>query len=284
MYNFDPNELIIEKVRSVEEFDPSTRLLKGRYTQIEDPAFKFTSETQAVNDAEGVEITKFYKSQKAQFSFSNSLFSLDLLTSQFGTKDGSDGRVIATDAKPIEVPYSETIKVTGVDSVPLTYKPVGTTGAEVGWVYILDEEGSRTTIYKQGTTVSMSATSDGADGVFTLDVTNKKITLPAKVNGSVTVYVEYAFSSADAVFVAKTTGQTPAVRELHIPIRFHKICDPNVVYYGVLVAPRAQIDSSSIDISLKPDGKHAVTYDLQKEYCSDEGLLVKLFVVGEAAA
>ena len=36
METFNPNELIIEKVRSVEEYDPNTSELLGRYTQIDD--------------------------------------------------------------------------------------------------------------------------------------------------------------------------------------------------------------------------------------------------------
>ena len=35
---FNPNELILEKIRSVEEYDPATNELTGRYTQIEDPS------------------------------------------------------------------------------------------------------------------------------------------------------------------------------------------------------------------------------------------------------
>ena len=33
---FNPNELVLERIRSVEEYDPDTRELTGRYTQIEE--------------------------------------------------------------------------------------------------------------------------------------------------------------------------------------------------------------------------------------------------------
>ena len=33
---FNPNELVLERIRAVEEYDPSTMELQGRYTQIED--------------------------------------------------------------------------------------------------------------------------------------------------------------------------------------------------------------------------------------------------------
>ncbi len=37
---FNPNELILEKIRAVEEYDPATNELTGRYTQIEGPSLK----------------------------------------------------------------------------------------------------------------------------------------------------------------------------------------------------------------------------------------------------
>ena len=42
---FNPNEIIIEKVRSVEEYDPSSKIMSGRYTQVEEPSLKFTADS-----------------------------------------------------------------------------------------------------------------------------------------------------------------------------------------------------------------------------------------------
>ena len=50
MADFNPNELVLEKVRSVEEYDPATLELVGRYTQIEDPALNFTADEREVVD------------------------------------------------------------------------------------------------------------------------------------------------------------------------------------------------------------------------------------------
>ena len=36
--NFNPNELVLERIRAVEEYDPDTHELLGRYTQIKDPS------------------------------------------------------------------------------------------------------------------------------------------------------------------------------------------------------------------------------------------------------
>ena len=37
---FNPNELVLERIRAVEEYDPATSELIGRYTQIEEPSLK----------------------------------------------------------------------------------------------------------------------------------------------------------------------------------------------------------------------------------------------------
>ena len=37
---FNPNEVILERVRFVEEYDVATNELMGRYTQIESPRLK----------------------------------------------------------------------------------------------------------------------------------------------------------------------------------------------------------------------------------------------------
>ena len=42
--SFNPNELILEKIRAVEEYDPATKELTGRYTQIEEPSLKTSAE------------------------------------------------------------------------------------------------------------------------------------------------------------------------------------------------------------------------------------------------
>lgn len=83
---FNPNELILEKIRAVEEYDPATLELTGRYTQIEDPSLKTSADSTDVTDAMGTPIQTFYTAQKGEFSFTNSLLALDLAASQFGTQ------------------------------------------------------------------------------------------------------------------------------------------------------------------------------------------------------
>ena len=61
MANFNPNELILEKIRAVEEYDPATMELTGRYTQVEDPSLKTSADGTDVTDAMGTPIQTFFK-------------------------------------------------------------------------------------------------------------------------------------------------------------------------------------------------------------------------------
>lgn len=260
---FNPNELILEKIRAVEEYDPDTDELTGRSTQIESPSLKTTADAKEVTDAMGTSIATFYNAQKGEFGYTNSLISLDLAASQYGST-----KVVASDASKITMPVSETIAIAADHTVTLKYVPVGTTGAEVKYVKVINTNNTF------GETYTVSATA-GA-GLFTLDAASKKITLPADVTGK--VFVKYEKSTATAVKVSKTTTGVPQVKKLLIHAIFHDPCNKNLVYAGVIVCPRAQIDITSTELNLTSEGKHAANYKLEKPYCDDTATLFDIIV------
>ena len=260
---FNPNELILEKIRSVEEYDPATLELTGRYTQIEDPSLKTSANATDVTDAMGAPIQTFYTAQAGTFDFTNSLFSLDLAASQYGSK-----KVVASESNKIKVPVSEIIPIGSDGSVTLKYTPVGTKGAEIKYVKVINDNNTF------GETYTISSTS--GDGKFTLDTASKKITLPSGTTGR--AFVNYEKESTNAVKVTKKTDGVPEVKTLLIHAIFHDPCNQNLVYAGVIRCPRAQIDPSSVDLSLKSDGKHPASYKLSKEYCSEDSKLFDILV------
>lgn len=260
---FNPNELILEKIRSVEEYDPATFELTGRYTQIEDPSLKTSADATEVTDAMGATIQTFYNAQKGTFDFTNSLFSLDLAASQYGSK-----KVVADSANKIVMPVSEVLPIGTGGAVVLKYTPVGTAGAEVKYVKVINENNTF------GETYEVSAAA--GDGKFTIDASTKTITLPTGVTGR--VFVNYEKETEKAVQVVKRTDGVPEVKTLLIHAIFHDPCNKNLVYAGVIRCPRAQIDPSSTELSLKSDGKHAASYVLNKEYCSDDSKLFDILV------
>ncbi len=260
---FNPNELVLEKIRAVEEYDTKTMELISRTTQPEDASLKTSADASEVTDASGATIATFYNAQKGTFEYTNSLFSLDLAASQFGTE-----KVVAGSTTKIKIPVSEVIEIASDNTVTLKYTPVGTSKAEVKYVKVIDENNN------VSSTLEVSSTD--AAGKFTLDAASKKLTLPTGTKGR--VFVNYERESEKAVQVTKDTESLPKVRTLLIHAIFHNPCDENTVYAGVIRCPRAKIDPSSVELALKSDGKHPVTYNLQKEYCSEAGKLFDIFV------
>ena len=261
--SFNPNEITIERVRSVEEYDPDTMELTGRYTQIEDPSLKLSADSTDVTDAMGTPIQTFYTAQKGTFDFTNSVFSLDLAASQFGTK-----KVVASDTNKIKVPVSEVITIGAGGTVELKYVPVGTKGAEVKYVKVVNNDNTF------GETYKVSATA--GDGKFTINAANKTITLPEGTTGR--VFVNYEKEATEAVQVVKRTDGVPEVKTLLINVIFHSICNKNITMAGYIRCPRAQIDPSSVELMLKADGKHSASYTLNKEYCAEDGNLLDIIV------
>ena len=260
---FNPNELVLARIRSVEEYDTATNELLGRYTQIESPSLKTSADGTEVTDAMGSSIMTFYNAQKGTFDFTNSLFSLDLAASQFGTS-----KVVASDTAKIKMPVSEVITIGAGATVELKYVPVGTKGAEVKYVKVINNNNTFGETYKVSSTA-------GA-GKFTIDAASKTITLPEGTTGR--VFVNYEKESSTAVQVVKRTDGVPEVKTLLIHAIFHDPCNKNLVYAGVIRCPRAQIDPSSVELSLKSDGKHGASYVLNKEYCAEDGKLFDILV------
>lgn len=260
---FNPNELVLERIRSVEEYDTSTKELLGRYTQIEEPSLQTGAEGTDVTDAMGAPIMTFYNAQTGTFSFTNSLFSLDLAASQFGTE-----KKVASSSDKIVIPVSETIEIGSDHKVKLKYVPVGATGAEVKYVKVINSNNTF------GKTYEVNAVA--GEGKFTLDAAAQTITMPDDVTGR--VFVNYERESEKAVQIDKTTDSVPKVKSLLIHAIFHDPCDKNLVYSGVISCPRAQIDPSSVELNLTSNGKHTASYILQKAYCDEDSKLFAILV------
>ena len=258
------NELVLERVRTVEEYDTLTGDIVGRYTQVEEPSLQTSADGVDVTDAMGSPIATFYNNQQGTFSFSNSLFSLDLAASQFGATKN-----VASALNKIKVPVSETLKIGADNTVTLSHVPVGTSGAEIIFVKIINDNNTFGETY---TVTSSEATGKN----FTISASEKKITLPEGTQGR--VFVNYTRETEQAVSLSKTTDSIPAVRKLLIHAIFHDPCDINIKYAGVIVCERAQLDPSSVELSLTMEGKHAATYKLTKPFCDEKGKLFDIIV------
>lgn len=260
---FNPNELVLEKIRAVEEYDPATSELTGRYTQIEEPSLQTSAEGTQVTDAMGAEIATFYNAQTGVFSFTNSLFSLDLAASQFGSK-----KETADSTNKITIPVSEVININNDGTAVLKYVPVGLAGAEVKYAKVINENNTF------GEKYEVSATA--GEGKFVLNAETKTLTFPEGTKGR--VFVQYSRETEKAVKISKKTDGVPEAKTLLIHAIFHDPCNINLVYAGVISVPRAQINPESVELNLTPDGKHPAEYKLQKPYCDETAKLFDIIV------
>lgn len=260
---FNPNELVLEKIRSVEEYDPATSELTGRYTQIEEPSLQTSADGTQVTDAMGAEIATFYNAQTGTFSFNNSLFSLDLAASQFGSE-----KEIANSENKIIVPVSEVVNINNDGTAVLKYIPVGLAGAEVKYAKVINENNTFGENYEVAATAG--------EGKFVLNAETKTLTFPEGTKGR--VFVQYSRETDKAVKVTKKTDGMPKVKTLLIHAIFHDPCNINLVYAGVINVPRAQINPENVELNLAPDGKHPAEYKLQKPYCDETAKLFDIIV------
>lgn len=259
---FNPNEVVFEKIRYIETFDPTTKQLISRLTNVKEPTLNFTSEGTQVTDAQGAEIVTFYNAAQGTLSYTNAIHSFDLLAEQF-----SSDKNVASEDKKIVAPVSEILEIAD-SKVTLKYVPVGTAGAEIKYVQLINDEN------EFGETLEVSATI--AEGKFTINAEDRTLTFPSGTTGR--VIVDYEAEMSEAISLTKTTDSMPPVRTLHVHCYFRNKCDNNIKYIGVISFPRAQIDISSVDVGLTPDGGHAVSYKLQKPYCDETGQLCSVFV------
>lgn len=255
MATFNKNEVVLEKVKQASLYDLETGILLNRLTSIEDPTLNTTAEKEEVVDAQGETITEIYRAKKATFSGSNSLLSLDLAASQFGTK-----KEIASADKKIQNYVAETLTIKD-GQVKLTNIPVE---GSIKYIYII-EGGDIGESYKVGAAATENEALVATDGT---------ITVPTSVTEG-KVYVEYPYESEEAVRIVNKSGEYPTAGKLVILALFRDKCTDKTIL-GSIICPKAKLNPESVDLSLTPTGKHPFEYTMMKNYCDDEAELFEI--------
>ena len=258
---FNPNELILDRVRYLTAHDITTKEKLFMLTQLEDPSLTCTAEGEDVTDAVGALITTMYRSKQAEFTATNSLLSLDLAAAQFGSKKefAAEGATIVDYTyEMIDIPADAT-------EVTLKHKPVADS---VQFIYAV-ENGAASTSYKVSDTATATEFVIDADG---------KITLPTGMTGK--IFVEYQYEATNAVRIVNSASEFPEVCSVIIYVIFRDVCTEELLA-GKIVCPKAKLDPSSVELALTSTGKHAFTLKLQKDYCSVDDELFTIIVSDE---
>lgn len=255
---FNPNELILDKVRQLTAHDLETGEILFRLTQLEDPTLSTSAEGEDVTDAVGALITTMYRAKQAEFSASNSLLSLDLAAAQYGTK-----KEVLTE-KDADYAY-EILPVDG-ETVTLAHAPIE---GSVGYVYVI--EGNE---IKQSYPVKTVASEKEAS------VAGNVVTLPTEVKTG-KIYVEYNFVNTDAVKIVNSAENFPTAVSVVMNVIFRDVCNENKVYAGKIICHKAKLDPSSLELTLTSTGKHPFTFKMLKDYCSEDAELFTIIVSGQ---
>lgn len=249
------NELILDKVRSLIFTDLADGSVIGRLTKLEDPSLQTAAEGEEIKDAQGALITKLFKAKTGKFTASNSLFSMDLLALQYGTK-----KEVADETNKIVVPIEETLTVAD-GKITLAHEPLGA----IKYIYKL-ESGQLAKKYTVGTTASADE----------FAINGKEITVPTDVTGK--IYVEYEYETTSAVRVINNTENFPEAVGVKIFAIFKDMCNENIKYAGVIKAVKGKIDPTSIETALTGTGKHSFNIDFMKDYCEEDSDLFSVIV------
>lgn len=268
MATFNKNEVVLEKVKQASLYDLESGILLNRLTMIEDPTLNTTAEKEEVLDAQGETITEIYRAKKATFSGNNSLLSLDLAASQFGT-----AKEVASADKKIVNYIAETLPI-AEGKVKLSNVPVKD---GIAYIYIIEGGEIGESIAIGATAADASTGADGEPIPETAVVANDgTITLPpARQNASGKVYVEYPYESEEAVRIVNKSGEYPKAGKLVILALFRDKCTDKTIL-GSIICPKAKLNPESIDLSLTPTGKHPFEYTMMKNYCDDEAELFEI--------
>lgn len=256
--------MVIDRVRRMTAHDLETGEMLFQLTQLEEPSLNTASEGEDVTDAIGSVITTIYRAKTGTFSATNSLFSLDLAATQFGSK-----KQVADDSHKILTYTYELLTFGDSDAtgIALAHKP-----ADVEAIKYVYE------IVKKDVGRSFTAGSAPSDTEF--QINENKLVPPTGFKGQ--LLIEYTYESSEAVRVANMSEDFPEAFSAVLYVYFRDVCTDKLIS-GQVIIPKAKINPESIELALTSTGKHPFEMKLNKDYCEEDAELFSIVVAGDAA-
>lgn len=271
---FDINNLIIDHALRGTMFDKTTGDVIFSITQPKDPSLECSGETVFVTDAIGSKIAGFDRSKDATLSGSNAIIDLGLLAAQLGSD-----KAVADSSNKIVVPKLEEVAATdGSESkkvLKLAKTPVGTSGAEIKFIYKINKDKSMGTKFEVGT----------EDTNFKIDAATKTITLPTSgytyADGDA-FYVWYSYEADGtagngAVEIVDSATAFAKAGRFDLEVIFCDICDTNNKYYGHVIFENAKM-GNAVTININNEADHGFTINCQQDYCATDKRLFRIVI------
>ena len=238
------------------------------FDQIKEGLIENTSEQRTQTGLRGVVLNTLNRNKATNISLTNGY----LVASGIGVQTGS-GVEEASEENKFIVPEVEYIDVkSDTTKIVLRRTPVGTTGAEIPFIYKANKDLS------QGKKFAISATASAK--TFALDVKTRTITLPtgAFQAGDV-VIVMYDYEDTVGKKISNRADTFGGTVELIIDATTHDICDDSILYHTKIVAPKLTVDSNfTISVGDEP-ATHTVAGKCSTDICSTSQELWNWFIV-----
>lgn len=256
--------MVIDRVRRMTAHDLETGEMLFQLTQLEEPSLNTASEGEDVTDALGSVITTIYRAKTGTFSATNSLFSLDLAATQFGSK-----KKVADESHKILTYTYEVLTFGDNDTAGITLAHKPANADAIKYVY---------EIVKKDVGRSFTAGSAPSDTEF--QINENKLVPPTGFKGQ--LLIEYTYESSEAVRVANMSEDFPEAFSAVLYVYFRDVCTDKLIS-GQVIIPKAKINPESIELALTSTGKHPFEMKLNKDYCEEGAELFSIVVAGDAA-
>lgn len=258
--SFNIDNLLVDRVLRVTMFNGTTGAVNFTANQVESPSLECGGEQVIATDAVGAPIATFDRSKTSKFSAESSHINLGMLATQLGTS-----KEIGTPETKIRTPKFEVLTVGAVadvvnTSVSLTETPVGATGAEVKYIYLLSPDKSISTKFEVGATPATN-----------FSITGKVITLPSGTTFLATdlIAVWYDYDEENAIKIVNSGTKFAPSGKFDVEVLFADVCNQETKYYGHIIFPKGKL-SGNVTNALTTEGKHPVEFDGMSDYCDDD--------------
>lgn len=264
----DFDKFIIDSIDLATGFDITTGEVQFMMDEIKDGSIENGAEVIYLTGQNGARVGALDRNKTAKVSFNNAFMIGGAMATQIG-----NAPTVASVGSEFVVPAFEIIDVTaGATTVTLANVPVGTTGAEIPFVYKANKDGTQGAKY--GINVTASATQ------FSLVPATKVVTLPTGVftaGGRLIVF--YNYKAAVGKKYVNSGDKFAKTVKLVLDLLLRDTCDNSVVYHGKMVIDTAKIDGSfTIGIGNEP-AAHSVVAEAVTNVCTSSKVLWTLYLV-----
>ncbi len=253
----DVSKLVITEVAQITAFNNAGEL-EFIMDEVQNGSIKNTQEKSDVQGRNGRKIASLKKNKAVTVSASNGVLVGGVLAAQTGTEvEQGTFKVRITDVMTVNSNKCSTSKTA-----------IGTTGDEIGTLYIKNANGSLGTKLEQDATTT--------SGKFTYDPGTKEITLTGIADG--TEIVAFYDVEVDSARISNDSEKYSKVLKLYIDVVLQDSCD--VEYAGQVIIQRADV-SGEFELNLGGDNfAHAFEAESLAGGCTGSTNLWDLIVYG----